>query len=136
MLVPSYQLEAARSPQGVNARADPKGAAARGFLLPELTASSVLMRGLREHLRGHHRPCPAAWTSYIIQGILQPWGTLPFVMVVRLSYGHRREVLSELTAYWGREALALSPVAASLLSQTPLLTMKCLEPRVFLDPLA
>lgn len=52
---------------GVNAAEDPKGAAVRGFLLPELlTAGSLLKGDLSEHLHGRHRPSPAAWTSYYL----------------------------------------------------------------------
>lgn len=109
-----------------NVAEDTKGAAAKGILLPVLTASSLWKRDLREHHHGCHRHCPAAWTWYcLIWDTQSPERTLPFVAVILSSYDNGREEISfELTRYRGREALDICPVVTSLWTKTPLLTTK------------
>lgn len=97
--IPSYQLGAAMASVGVTAPADPKGAAARSFLLLEILTASSLLKDLREHLHAATGSALLLGHLACLTGHLPPWAVLPSRAAIAFSCGSRREVLSESTGH-------------------------------------
>lgn len=92
--VPSYQLGAAMA-MGVKAPADPKGAAARSFMLLEILTASSLLKELREHLHAATGSALLLRHLACFTGRYRPGPSCPQGQPSLFSCGSRREVLSE-----------------------------------------